>query len=120
MVLGASVSYVRRLQRRTRHPIEIRTPVSDSSDLSVGLLDLNHASARQLEALPGIGPVLSQRIVEYRLSHGRFREVSDLLRVTGIGPKRFALIKQLVTVGSSSDSGVVVRQSSGKRLRLDD
>lgn len=102
MVLGASLSFVRRQLRRNRPPIELQSAVSDSSVASAFPLDLNRATAEQLEALPGIGPVLSRRIVEYRQAHGGFTRIPDLLRVTGIGPKRLAAIERFVTVKSDS------------------
>lgn len=52
-----------------------------------GSLDLNSATAAQLETLPGIGPVLARRIVEYRTSRGRFQRLDDLLQVKGVGPR---------------------------------
>lgn len=55
-------------------------------------VSINRASARELEALPGIGPVLASRIVAYRNAHGPFRSVDDLINVSGIGPK---LLEQL-------------------------
>ena len=50
-----------------------------------GGIDLNRASASELESLPGVGPVLAGRIVAFRDEHGRFSEVEDLLDVPGIG-----------------------------------
>ncbi len=67
-----------------------------SSD--TGPLNLNTATAAQLEALPGIGPVLAQHIVEYRTKHGQFRSVDELRQVDGLGGARFNQIKSLVTV----------------------
>jgi len=65
--------------------------------LTLGLaLDLNNATAADLDALPGIGPVLAQRIIDYRQSHGPFRNINDLEQVSGIGPKKLALIKPYV------------------------
>ncbi|MQA85946.1 MAG: ComEA family DNA-binding protein [Streptosporangiales bacterium] len=61
-------------------------------------LDLNTATIEQLEELPGIGPVLAERIVDYRDEHGGFRSVDQLQDVSGIGPKRFADIKDKVRV----------------------
>jgi competence protein ComEA len=52
---------------------------------SGGGIDLNRASASELESLPGVGPVLAGRIVTFRDEHGRFSEVEDLLDVPGIG-----------------------------------
>lgn len=62
------------------------------------LLDLNRADTTALEALPGIGPVLAQRIVEFRMRHGPFTQVDDLLKVQGIGPKTLERLRPLVTV----------------------
>jgi len=59
-------------------------------------LDLNSATAEQLDALPGIGPVTAQKIVDYRQAHGPFRSVDDLEGVPGIGPARVAELKGLV------------------------
>jgi competence protein ComEA len=63
-----------------------------------GPLDPNTASAAELEALPGIGPVLARRIVEHRRAHGRFERLEDLLEVEGIGPKVLERLRPLVRV----------------------
>jgi len=65
---------------------------------SAGPLDLNTATVAQLDALPGVGPVLAQRIVDWRTQHGRFGSVGDLSKVTGIGDAKLADLKPLVTV----------------------
>lgn len=61
-------------------------------------IDLNSASAYQLELLPGIGPVLSQRIINHRETKGKFQKIEDVMKVSGIGPKTFEKIKDLITV----------------------
>jgi competence protein ComEA len=61
-------------------------------------LDLNRADVLELEELPGIGPVLAERIVDYRKSGRTFRTVEDLRKVKGIGQKKFERIRALVTV----------------------
>ncbi len=62
--------------------------------MTLGLaMDLNQASKEDLEALPGIGPVLAGRIVDYRQRHGLFKNIDGLENVSGIGPKKLALIK---------------------------
>lgn len=61
-------------------------------------LDLNSATADQLQALPRIGPALAQRIVDWRSQNGRFATVDDLRNVAGIGDKTFADLKDLVMV----------------------
>lgn len=68
-----------------------------SSVNTTGLIDLNHASQKELETLPGIGPVLAQSIISYR-ENQPFQSVDDLMQVSGIGPKRFEKIRHLVTV----------------------
>ncbi|MFC8711056.1 helix-hairpin-helix domain-containing protein [Streptomyces sp. NPDC057197] len=62
-----------------------------------GPVSLNTATADQLETLPGVGPVLAQHIVDYRSRHGGFRSVQELRQVTGIGDRRFADLRGLVT-----------------------
>jgi comEA protein len=61
-------------------------------------IDLNSASAYQLELLPGIGPVLSLRIINHRETKGKFQKIEDVMKVSGIGPKTFEKIKDLITV----------------------
>ncbi|SCF33547.1 competence protein ComEA [Micromonospora chaiyaphumensis] len=63
-----------------------------------GPVNLNTATLAQLDALPGVGPVLAQRILDHRGQHGGFRSVSDLRQVDGIGDARYEQLKDLVTV----------------------
>jgi competence protein ComEA len=63
-----------------------------------GPVDLNSATVDQLDALPGVGPVLAQRIVDWRQAHGGFRTVEDLQQVPGIGARKFSDLRSLVTV----------------------
>ncbi len=73
--------------------------MSGSQLLTLGLaLDLNRATKEDLEALPGIGPVLAGRIIEYRRSHGPFRQIEDLEQVSGIGPKKLAQLKPYLAI----------------------
>ncbi|HQF96680.1 MAG TPA: helix-hairpin-helix domain-containing protein [Microthrixaceae bacterium] len=62
-------------------------------------LDLNTATAEQLEALPGVGPSTAAAIVAYRTEHGQFRSVDELQEVRGIGPAKFEAVESSVTVG---------------------
>ncbi|MCK5653466.1 MAG: ComEA family DNA-binding protein [Gemmatimonadetes bacterium] len=64
-------------------------------------LDLNLASPGELEGLPGIGPALATRIVEFRRLRGRFRSVDDLLAVRGIGPVTLERLKPRLLVRDS-------------------
>ncbi|MGE5554450.1 MAG: ComEA family DNA-binding protein [Betaproteobacteria bacterium] len=61
-------------------------------------LDLNRATARELEALPGIGPALARRILAYRESRGSFQAVEELEMVSGIGPARLERLRGLLFV----------------------
>ncbi|PYC66596.1 competence protein ComEA [Micromonospora arborensis] len=63
-----------------------------------GPLNLNTATLAQLDALPGVGPVLAQRILTHRDQHGGFKAVGDLRQVDGIGDARYEQLKDLVTV----------------------
>ncbi|SNS94348.1 competence protein ComEA [Geodermatophilus pulveris] len=73
-------------------------PAAGGAPGGPGLLDLNAAAAADLDALPGIGPVLAQRIVEHRDRSGPFRSVEQLDDVPGIGPTTYAELAELVTV----------------------
>ncbi len=98
---------------RARHPVmappaSAMAPVADSSARplgpgagarsGVGPLDPNTASVEDLDRLPGIGPVLARRIVEYRARHGLFRSADELLGVPGIGARLLERLRPFVRV----------------------
>ena len=66
---------------------------------SDGRININSASRSELMDLPGIGSVLSERIVEYRRINGPFSKIEDLRNVSGIGDKRYDTVKDRITVG---------------------
>ena len=67
-------------------------------DPSSTQISLNQASSSQLEDLPGVGPALAGRIIDWRVANGGFKAKEDLLNVAGIGDKLFASFKDLVTL----------------------
>ncbi len=71
---------------------------TDDALESAYLVNINKATNFELEALPGIGPAIAQRIVEYRKKNGYFKSKEELLKVSGIGPKKFAAIEDKITV----------------------
>ena len=66
--------------------------------MTSSLISLNQASSSQLEDLPGVGPALAGRIIDWREANGGFKAKEDLLNVAGIGDKLFASVKDLVTL----------------------
>ena len=64
-----------------------------------GAVDLNSASEEQLQEVPGIGPSLAKKIVDFRKENGPFKSVDDLLKVRGIGEKSLERLRPHLTVG---------------------
>lgn len=75
-----------------------QAPAGTNSGTAAGVLNLNTATAAELETLPGIGPVMAGRIIEWRTAHGRFTSVEELGEVSGIGPTLLGRLRDLVTV----------------------
>ena len=69
-----------------------------SASLTTNRININVAPAKELEALPGIGKGLAERIVEHREKYGRFRRAEHLMMVRGISETRFRALRHLVTV----------------------
>ncbi len=69
------------------------------------LIDVNTATAEQLQTLPGVGPRTAERIIEYRRDNGGFKKVEDLMNVRGIGERSFLELRPLVTVGNAAGVG---------------
>jgi competence protein ComEA len=63
-----------------------------------GRVNLNTATADQLDTLPGVGPAMAQRIITYRTAHGGFHSIEELKQVSGIGDARYQDLKDLVTI----------------------
>ena len=106
-----------RFDRVTARPVSAKTGTAQRAkarardeSASNDLLDLNRADATDFESLPGIGPVLAQRVIDYRTTVGRFQRIDDLRAVKGIGPKIFERIKPLVTVAAEDGKGKAEKQ----------
>ena len=75
-----------------------RNGVRVSKTVRSGPININRATAQQLDALDGVGPVIAQRIVDYRKINGSFLTIDDLQKVSGIGAAKFAQIKAKVRI----------------------
>ncbi|HEU0248004.1 MAG TPA: ComEA family DNA-binding protein, partial [Gaiellaceae bacterium] len=78
-------------------PSTLSVPASGAGPAPGGRISLSSATVEDLDALPGVGPVTAQKIVDHRTAHGPFRSVDDLDAVSGIGPARLEQLRELVT-----------------------
>ena len=76
---------------------------------SSGVVNINTASASDLEALPGIGAKTAARIVEYRQKNGPFKKVEELMNVQGIGEKNFLKLKAQVSVAGKPEGAAALK-----------
>jgi len=83
----------------TNPPPAVSGGDAGSAESSGGLININTATARGLEALPGVGEVTAQRIIEHREANGPFESVEDIQDVSGIGEKTFEWMEGMITVG---------------------
>lgn len=74
------------------------TPPPAAVSASPHRINLNTATQAELELLPGIGPAMAKRIMEYRASHGNFKTIDQLDNVKGIGPRTLTKLRPLVSV----------------------
>lgn len=88
---------VRSLPAVTEAPAEIQP--ENTAPTEPKIIDLNTATSEQLQTLPGIGPVLAERILVYRQEIGTFTSVGQLMNVSGIGDKKLEELWDYVTVG---------------------
>jgi competence protein ComEA len=81
------------------HTASITSSASTTVDSTPGeLININTASASELDLLPGIGPALANSIIEHRQNYGPFTSIDGIINVSGIGPAKFAELRDLITV----------------------
>ena len=83
---------------------EVPAP-NQEAESSTSLVGLNTATGPELEALPGVGPALAARIIEYREANGGFKKLEDLMNVRGIGERTFLRLRPLVSVTAAGAEG---------------
>lgn len=71
---------------------------ADNTGVANGKISINHADAKTLETLSGVGPVMAEKIIEYRKQNGPFTQLKDLTKVKGFGEKLFAKVKDQITL----------------------
>ena len=112
LIIGSGISLNKRQQERQKLG-DIEFEIKKIADTGITIkkrgirtgmirnrfpVDINHATSKELEALPGIGPVLAQRIIEERSRVGKFSSPEDLLKVSGIGQKKLAKIRDKIKI----------------------
>lgn len=97
-LVGSGILYY----QKSHSPVELEVLPLEAETESLlreaRLVNINEASLKELTRLPGIGPVLAQRILDYRKSYGPFKKLDDIRQVEGIGPKKFSQIRELLTL----------------------
>ena len=94
---GQRVSIPSSTTSTTSSPSLKEEAISPQVQPALQLVNVNTASQKELESLPGIGEVIAQHIIEYREQNGAFSRPEDLLKVKGIGEKKLEAIKNLIT-----------------------
>jgi competence protein ComEA len=76
---------------------------------TAGIVNINTASAADLEALPGIGAKTAARIIEYRQKNGPFKKIEELMNVRGVGEKSFLKLKAQITVTAKAEGAAAAK-----------
>ena len=88
-----------------------QTPRSTTAKTAAttGIVNINTASAAELEALPGVGAKTAARIVEYRQKNGPFKKIEELMNVRGVGEKNFLKLKPQITVTTKAEGAAAAK-----------
>ncbi len=111
LIVGSAIALLKR--RNSGFAPELIPPQSQKSEVDEPLkgnrkpfpnpirrkVNINTAGLEELESLPGIGPALARRIIDYRTKNGRFKKIEEIEKVSGVGEKSFQRTKELITVG---------------------
>lgn len=79
-------------------PVSLSAQENGTGKIAVQKVNLNTATAEQLQSIPGIGPSSAKNILEYRGKVGKFKRIEEIINVKGIGEKKFLKIKDRLTV----------------------
>ena len=102
VLLGVFIG--RNISDRISLSADEETESSQTMPIIDGKLDINRATIEQFDMLPGIGPVIAERIVAYRTENGLFTNIEQIMNVSGIGQVRFDDIKDYITIGGSHEN----------------
>jgi comEA protein len=86
-------------------PVMAEQAPASAEATTQSVVDLNSATAEQLETLPGVGPRTAERIIEYRRDNGSFKKIEELMNVRGIGERSFLKLRPVVKVGAAAGAG---------------
>lgn len=108
LLVGMVVSYLDRTNSDAIHDFDVKknaVPVPDMLEETQGedhhtplLIDINSATAKDFQKLPGIGPSIAQRIIDYRTQIGKFNTIEDITQVNGIGSKTLDRLRAQLTI----------------------
>ena len=100
----AAVPAAAQVTKAQTKPAGSTKPATKPSEAAApgAIVNLNTATQAQLEALPGLGAKVAERIIEYRKQNGGFKKVEDLMNVKGIGEKSFLKLKPRLTVSDKA------------------